>query len=172
MCLNMHGNWLMIFFSALLKCCQGVQNGITELSDGTLAFSLQEVQSNRSLNEARNSWRHGESTVQIEQSQLGCRELRSTKYISDGQCTSLKAVKELVCAGECVPTNLLPNWIGGGYWARRYVSDWRCMNEHVHTQRVRLWCRDGSTRMYKVTAVTSCKCKRYTRQHNKSDLKP
>lgn len=65
MCLNMHGNWLMIFFSALLKCCQGVQNGITELSDGTLAFSLQEVQSNRSLNEARNSWRHGESTVQI-----------------------------------------------------------------------------------------------------------
>lgn len=107
-----------------------------------------------------------------EQSQLGCRELRSTKYISDGQCTSLKAVNELVCAGECLPAHLLPNWIGGGYWARRDVSEWRCVNEHVRTQRVKLWCRDGSTRTYKIAAVTSCTCKRYTRQHNESELKP
>ena len=34
---------------------------------------------------------------------MGCRELRSTKYISDGQCTSVQPIKELVCAGECLP---------------------------------------------------------------------
>ncbi|XP_060798054.1 sclerostin domain-containing protein 1b [Neoarius graeffei] len=170
--LNMCGYWLMIFFCALLKSCQGVQNSATELLDGIAAPSLWETHTNGSVNEARSGRRRTESTVQIEQSQLGCRELRSTKYISDGQCTSLKAVKELVCAGECLPTHLLPNWIGGGYWARRDTSEWRCMNEHVRTQRVRLRCRDGSTRTYKVAAVTSCTCKRYTRQHNESKLKP
>ncbi|MCJ8746276.1 hypothetical protein PDJAM_G00140030 [Pangasius djambal] len=170
--LNMHGYWLMIVFCALLKSCQGVQNGATELSDGIATSSLQEPQSNGSVNKVRGGGRRTESTGQIEQSQLGCRELRSTKYISDGQCTSLKAVKELVCAGECLPTQLLPNWIGGGYWARRDAPEWRCVNEHTRTQRVRLWCQDGSTRTYKVTAVTSCTCKRYTRQHNVSELKP
>ncbi|XP_053468997.1 sclerostin domain-containing protein 1b [Ictalurus furcatus] len=169
--LNMHGYWLMIFSFALLKSCQGVQNGATELLDGAAASSLQETQASGSVNEARGNRRHAENTAKIEQSQLGCRELRSTKYISDGKCTSLKAVKELVCAGECLPAHLLPNWIGGGYWARRDASEWRCVNEHVRTQRVRLWCRDGSTRTYKVAAVTSCTCKRYTRQHNKSELK-
>lgn len=104
--------------------------------------------------------------------QVGCRELRSTKYISDGQCTSISPLKELVCAGECLPLPVLPNWIGGGYgtkyWSRRSSQEWRCVNDKTRTQRIQLQCQDGSTRTYKITVVTACKCKRYTRQHNES----
>ncbi|XP_009579162.1 PREDICTED: sclerostin domain-containing protein 1-like [Fulmarus glacialis] len=104
--------------------------------------------------------------------QVGCRELRSTKYISDGQCTSINPLKELVCAGECLPLPLLPNWIGGGYgtkyWSRRSSQEWRCVNDKTRTQRIQLQCQDGSIRTYKITVVTACKCKRYTRQHNES----
>lgn len=104
-----------------------------------------------------------------EQHQVGCRELRSTKYISDGQCTSVNPVKELVCAGECLPTHLLPNWIGGGhYWNRRDAQEWRCVTDRTRTQRIKLQCQDRSTRTYKITAVTSCTCKRYSRQLNDS----
>uniref|UniRef100_A0A3Q1IHT8 CTCK domain-containing protein n=1 Tax=Anabas testudineus TaxID=64144 RepID=A0A3Q1IHT8_ANATE len=111
-----------------------------------------------------------------DQSQVGCRELRSTKYISDGQCTSVNPIKELVCAGECLPTHLLPNWIGGGsyngrYWSRRDAQEWRCVIDRTRTQRIRLQCQDGSSRTYKITVVTSCKCKRYTRQQNDSGHK-
>ncbi|XP_001373915.2 sclerostin domain-containing protein 1 [Monodelphis domestica] len=104
--------------------------------------------------------------------QVGCRELRSTKYISDGQCTSISPLKELVCAGECLPLPVLPNWIGASfgtkYWSRRSSQEWRCVNDKTRTQRIQLQCQDGSTRTYKITVVTACKCKRYTRQHNES----
>lgn len=107
-----------------------------------------------------------------QRTQVGCRELRSTKYISDGQCTSINPIKELVCAGECLPAQMLPNWIGGSYgrkfWSRRNSQDWRCVNDKTRTQRIQLQCQDGSTRTYKITVVTSCKCKRYSRQHNES----
>ncbi|XP_064841530.1 sclerostin domain-containing protein 1-like [Oncorhynchus masou masou] len=108
------------------------------------------------------------------QSQVGCRELRSTKYISDGQCTSLNPVKELVCAGECLPSHLLPNWIGSGpgytgkFWSRREAQEWRCVIDRTRTQRISLQCQDGRSRTYKITVVTSCKCKRYSRQNNDS----
>ena len=109
----------------------------------------------------------------LEQNQVGCRELRSTKYISDGQCTSLNPVKELVCAGECLPAHLLPNWIGsshtGRYWSRREAQEWRCVIDRTRTQRIRLQCQDGSSRTYRITVVTSCKCKRYTRLQNQSE---
>uniref|UniRef100_A0A8C6V0X5 Sclerostin domain containing 1b n=1 Tax=Neogobius melanostomus TaxID=47308 RepID=A0A8C6V0X5_9GOBI len=108
-----------------------------------------------------------------DQSQVGCRELRSTKYISDGQCTSINPIKELVCAGECLPSHLLPNWIGSAshssrYWSRRDTVEWRCVIDRTRTQRIRLQCEDGSSRTYKITVVTSCKCKRYSRQQNDS----
>ena len=107
---------------------------------------------------------------------MGCRELRSTKYISDGQCTSVNPIKELVCAGECLPAHLLPNWIGSGgytgrYWSRRDAQEWRCVIDKTMTQRIQLQCQDGSTRTYKITVVTSCKCKRYSRQQNDSGHK-
>ncbi|XP_078124618.1 sclerostin domain-containing protein 1-like [Sander vitreus] len=109
-----------------------------------------------------------------EQSQVGCRELRSTKYISDGQCTSVNPIKELVCAGECLPSHLLPNWIGaytGRHWSRRDSQEWRCVIDRTRSQRIQLQCQDGSSRTYKITVVTSCKCKRYSRQQNDSGHK-
>uniref|UniRef100_A0A3B3D133 Sclerostin domain-containing protein 1 n=1 Tax=Oryzias melastigma TaxID=30732 RepID=A0A3B3D133_ORYME len=111
--------------------------------------------------------------LSAEQSQVGCRELRSTKYISDGHCTSINPIKELVCAGECLPAQMFENWIGGArgrrYWARRSGNhDWRCVNDKTRTQRIQLQCQDGTSRTYKITVVTSCRCKRYSRQHNES----
>lgn len=111
-----------------------------------------------------------------DQRQMGCRDLRSTKYISDGQCTSINPIKELICAGECLPAHLLPNWISaGGYtsrhWGRRNGQEWRCIIDRTRTQRVWLQCEDGSSRTYKITVVTSCKCKRFSRAQNDSGHK-
>ncbi|KAF7642588.1 hypothetical protein LDENG_00255340, partial [Lucifuga dentata] len=138
----------------------------------------EEEPANDASNQARNGGRRLGDSVRNgpEQSQVGCRELRSTKYISDGQCTSVNPIKELVCAGECLPAHLLPNWIGGGgytgrYWSRRDAQEWRCVIDRTRTQRIRLECQDGSTRTYKITVVTSCKCKRYSRQQNDSGHK-
>ncbi|XP_010871494.1 sclerostin domain-containing protein 1 [Esox lucius] len=163
----------------LMKSCQAVMNGATETLNAHLTSpDVDKPSSNVSMNQARNGGRLLSSDALREpgqtQSQVGCRELRSTKYISDGQCTSLNPVKELVCAGECLPTHLLPNWIGSGpgytgkYWSRREAPEWRCVVDRTRTQRIRLQCQDGSSRTYKITVVTSCKCKRYTRQHNDS----
>lgn len=71
---------------------------------------------------------------------------------------------------------MLQNWIGGAYgrkfWSRRNSNqDWRCVNDKTRTQRIQLQCQDGSTRTYKITVVTSCKCKRFSRQHNESGNK-
>ncbi|XP_015277070.1 PREDICTED: sclerostin domain-containing protein 1 [Gekko japonicus] len=156
----------------LLKSCLAFKNDATEILYSQVAKAIPAIpSSNSTLNQARNGGRHAgfdrNSRVQV-----GCRELRSTKYISDGQCTSINPLKELVCAGECLPLPVLPNWIGGGYgtkyWSRRSSQEWRCVNDKTRTQRIQLQCQDGSTRTYKVTVVTACKCKRYTRQHNES----
>ena len=97
---------------------------------------------------------------------MTCNELRSTRFITDGLCRSAKAVRELVCSGQCRP----PNAIGGKWW-RSSASDYRCVPAHARTQRVQLHCPNGQTRTYKIRAVTSCKCKRYTRNHNQTDAK-
>ncbi|KPP72032.1 Sclerostin domain-containing protein 1 precursor-like, partial [Scleropages formosus] len=153
-------------------------NDATEMLYTHVVGAVQEAPSNASLNRARNGGRNlGSSAAheRRERSQVGCRELRSTKYISDGQCTSVNPIKELVCAGECLPAQMLPNWIGGGYgrkyWSRRNAQEWRCVNDKTRTQRIQLQCQNGSTRTYKITVVTSCKCKRYSRQHNESGHK-
>uniref|UniRef100_A0A3Q0R1M8 Sclerostin domain-containing protein 1 n=1 Tax=Amphilophus citrinellus TaxID=61819 RepID=A0A3Q0R1M8_AMPCI len=121
------------------------------------------------------SLEEGRPMSPLQASQVSCRELRSTKYISDGQCTSVNPIKELVCAGECLPAHLMPNWIGGTntgrYWSRRDAQEWRCVIDRTRSQRIQLQCHDGSTRTYKITVVTSCKCKRYNRQQNNSELK-
>ncbi|XP_062842195.1 sclerostin domain-containing protein 1b [Trichomycterus rosablanca] len=171
MVLKTRGYRLLFYLCVLMKSCCGLQNGATEHVAIIHTSTVQETLSNVSLNRARSGSRRSETTTLPVNTPLGCRELRSTKYISDGHCTSVKAVKELVCAGECVPAHLLPNWIGGGYWARRDAPEWRCVNESTRTQRVKLRCKDGSTRTYKVAVVTSCTCKRYTRQNNESALK-
>uniref|UniRef100_A0A8C5S385 Sclerostin domain-containing protein 1 n=1 Tax=Laticauda laticaudata TaxID=8630 RepID=A0A8C5S385_LATLA len=156
---------------ALLKSCVTFKNDATEVIYTHVVKTVPAGSHNNTMNQARHGGRH----VGFDQSsrvQVGCRELRSTKYISDGQCTSINPLKELVCAGECLPLPVLPNWIGGGYgskyWSRRSSQEWRCVNDKTRTQRIQLQCQDGSTRTYKVTVVTACKCKRYTRQHNES----
>ncbi|KAJ7987606.1 hypothetical protein DPEC_G00328220, partial [Dallia pectoralis] len=115
--------------------------------------------------------RSSANTGSYSASELSCRELRSTRYITDGSCRSAKPVKELVCSGQCMPAHLLPNSIGRGKWWRSSSSNYRCIPAHSRTQRVRLQCTGGSSRTYKIRAVTSCKCKRYTRHHNQSKVK-
>lgn len=104
-------------------------------------------------------------------SELSCRELRSTRYVTDGSCRSIKPVKELVCSGQCLPAHLMPNSILRGKWWRSSSSDYRCIPAHSRTQRIQLQCPNGPNRTYKIRVVTSCKCKRYTRHHNQSDVK-
>ncbi|XP_020357459.1 sclerostin domain-containing protein 1 [Oncorhynchus kisutch] len=169
----------LALFCLLIRSCQAVKNGATETLNAQLISTVQDTpSSNVSMNQARNGGRRLTSDARKEQgqaqNQVGCRELRSTKYISDGQCTSLNPVKELVCAGECLPSHLLPNWIGSGpgytgkFWSRREAQEWRCVIDRTRTQRIRLQCQNGSSRTYKITVVTSCKCKRYSRQNNDS----
>ncbi|XP_006803447.1 sclerostin domain-containing protein 1-like [Neolamprologus brichardi] len=158
----------------LLSVSSAVENNATESVSPQLVLETQEPPTDEDTNQARNRGRRPSDALHDgpDQSQVGCRELRSTKYISDGQCTSVNPIKELVCAGECLPAQLLPNWIGrthtGRYWSRRDAQEWRCVIDRTRTQRIQLQCHDGSTRTYKITVVTSCKCKRYTRQQNDS----
>ncbi|XP_068426625.1 sclerostin domain-containing protein 1a isoform X1 [Clinocottus analis] len=169
----------LVVLCILLRSCQGFRNDATEMLFSRVTAPVPpEVQSNVTLNRARTGGRAaaGGAPNRGERSQIGCRELRSTKYISDGHCTSINPIKELVCAGECLPAQMLQNWIGGSYgrklWGRRGGGqDWRCVNDKTRTQRIQLQCQDGSARTYKITVVTSCKCKRYSRQHNESDNK-
>ncbi|XP_043545759.1 sclerostin domain-containing protein 1a [Chiloscyllium plagiosum] len=164
-----------IFF----KCCFAFDKGIEQTkNDATEIFYNRKVlqhdsPSNLTLNQARNGGRQPNPSdlSRNDRSQVGCRELRSTKYISDGLCTSINPVKELVCAGECLPVPVLPNWIGGygrKYWSRRNAQEWRCVTDKTRTERIQLQCQNGGTRTYKITVVISCKCKRYTRRHNES----
>uniref|UniRef100_A0A4W5Q3X6 Sclerostin n=1 Tax=Hucho hucho TaxID=62062 RepID=A0A4W5Q3X6_9TELE len=115
--------------------------------------------------------RSSANTDSYSASELSCRELRSTRYITDGSCRSAKPVKELVCSGQCMPAHLLPNSIVRGKWWRSSASDYRCIPAHSRTQRVQLQCPNGNYRTYKIRVVTSCKCKRYSRHHNQSEAK-
>lgn len=105
-------------------------------------------------------------------SEYSCRELRFTRYVTDGPCRSAKPVTELVCSGQCGPARLLPNAIGRGKWWRPSGPDFRCIPDRYRAQRVQLLCPgDAAPRARKVRLVASCKCKRLTRFHNQSELK-
>ncbi|CAN9504173.1 unnamed protein product [Ophioblennius macclurei] len=176
--------FLLVLLLLLGRRTAAVHNNATESISPQPDITLQEQGDVRlplggedQANQARNGGRRLPEAAATrngpDQSHVGCRELRSTKHISDGQCISVDPIKELVCAGECLPNHLLPNWIGGGgyggrYWSRRDAQEWRCVIDRTRTQRIRLQCHDGSSRTYKITVVTSCKCKRYNRQHNDS----
>ncbi|ELU02140.1 hypothetical protein CAPTEDRAFT_109141 [Capitella teleta] len=101
--------------------------------------------------------------------QVGCKELRSKRYISDGFCTSVKPVTEVVCTGHCLPIRNLP-WYAEfiKVWARTKILEWRCVDDVIRRKRVRLLCENGESRSYKIKVVRSCKCKRFMRQQNES----
>ncbi|XP_005429662.1 sclerostin [Geospiza fortis] len=61
--------------------------------------------------------------------------------------------------------------LGRGKWWRQNALDFRCIPAHSRTQRVLMACPQQETRTYKFRAATSCKCKRYPRYHNQSELK-
>ncbi|TKS89406.1 Sclerostin Precursor [Collichthys lucidus] len=126
--------------------------------------------SNSMNNRPKNGGRTA-NTVTYSASELSCRELRSTRYITDGSCRSAKPVKELVCSGQCMPAHLMPNSIARGKWWRSNASDYRCIPAHSRTRRVQLQCPNGNTRTYKIRVVTSCKCKRFRPHHNQSEAK-
>ncbi|KAK6473077.1 sclerostin [Huso huso] len=124
------------------------------------------------MNRAKHGGRMASSNTEAySASDLSCRELCSTRYITDGLCRSSKPVKELVCSGQCVPSHLVPNSIIRGKWWQHNSSDYRCVPAHSRTQRVQLECPNNENRTYKIRVVTSCKCKRYTRHHNQSEFK-
>ncbi|XP_068118226.1 sclerostin [Hyperolius riggenbachi] len=127
---------------------------------------------NYTLNQAKHGGRFlPEATDPTDPSELACRELHSMEYITEGQCRSMKMVKELVCAGQCIPFHLLPNSIGRGKWWHQSSREYRCVPAHSHMQRIQLLCPDNEVRTYKRRIVTSCRCKRYSRFHNQSVLK-
>ncbi|XP_061666521.1 sclerostin [Syngnathoides biaculeatus] len=127
---------------------------------------------NNNNNRAKTGGRTSNS-VSYSASELSCRELRSTRYITDGSCRSAKPVKELLCSGQCLPSHLMPNSIGRGKWWRSGGGSWdyRCIPAHTRSRRVQLHCPTGSTRTYKIRVVTSCKCKRFRPHHNQSEAK-
>ncbi|XP_028844498.1 sclerostin [Denticeps clupeoides] len=125
---------------------------------------------NGTLNRPKHGGRSGDAPGYAA-SELSCRELRSTRYVTDGSCRSAKPVKELVCSGQCLPAHLMPNSILRGKWWRSSTSDYRCVPAHARSRRLQLRCPDGGSRTYKIRVVTSCKCKRYSRHHNQSHAK-
>lgn len=100
--------------------------------------------------------------------QIGCKELRSKKYISDGYCTSVKPITEVVCAGMCLPIADLPFYVEmvqrKSY--RNAVAQWKCVNDYVGKERIHLVCNDGTKRSYKVPVVRSCRCRKSRKMHN------
>ncbi|XP_004074143.1 sclerostin domain-containing protein 1-like [Oryzias latipes] len=169
---------LLVLLVRLRGSASAFPNNATDSAHPLTVHDSREQTDAEDMNRPRSGGRRLVQTVPKgpDQHQVGCRELRSTKYISDGQCTSANPIKELVCAGECLPTHLLPNWIAGSShngrsWSRQDVQEWRCVTDRTRTQRVRLECQDGSSRTYKIAVVTSCKCKRYSRQQNESGRK-
>ncbi|XP_008295629.1 sclerostin [Stegastes partitus] len=143
------------------------QEAIPQASSGNSSSSSG---SNTQNNRAKNGGRAA-NTVTYSASELSCRELRSTRFITDGSCRSAKPVRELVCSGQCLPAHLMPNSIVRGKWWRSSASDYRCIPAHSRTRRVQLQCPNGNTRTYKIRVVTSCKCKRFRPHHNQSVAK-
>lgn len=114
------------------------------------------------------------STQWPDEPQLGCKELRAKRFISDGFCTSLKALKEVVCAGQCMPIKEInmPWWAEfTKYWAKPKFMEWRCVEAVTKLKKVQLMCENGETRTYKIRVVKSCRCKSYNRGTNESDIK-
>ncbi|XP_048871206.1 sclerostin [Brienomyrus brachyistius] len=162
--------------STVVRGWKALKNDATEIIPEYNEDAQQPLQGGRLTNDTINRPKHGGSrssanAPSIDVSELSCRELRSTRYITDGSCRSEKPVKELLCSGQCVPSHLLPNSILRSKWWRGSTPEYRCVPAHSRTQRVQLQCPQGRQRSYKIRVVTSCKCKRYTRHHNQSEAK-
>ncbi|CAJ1081474.1 sclerostin [Xyrichtys novacula] len=146
------------------------REAIVQANNGGNNINNNSNSNSNSMNNRPNSNR-GPNSFPYSASELSCRELRSTRYITDGSCRSAKPVKELLCSGQCMPSHLMPNSIARGKWWRNNASEYRCIPAHSRTRRVQLHCPNGNTRTYKIRVVTSCKCKRFRPHHNQSMAK-
>ncbi|XP_030077377.1 sclerostin [Microcaecilia unicolor] len=158
----------------LLEGWQALKNDATEVIPELAANARppEEPAHNNTMNRAKYGGRYQpRSPDPKEASDFRCREQHFTRYVTDGPCRSTKPMKELVCSGQCVPAYLLPNSIGRGKWWRQSATDYRCVPAHSRAQRIQLVCPGEANRTYKYPVVTSCRCKRYTRSHNQSQLK-
>ena len=92
---------------------------------------------------------------------MGCHEITSRRYVSDGFCTSLRPVTERVCAGYCLPVSALP-WYSEyvSVWASSSLMNWRCVEQRRRrrTRLVSLRCDSGRTRRYQLRVVAGCRC--------------
>jgi len=98
---------------------------------------------------------------------LECRGLRSKRYLSDGFCQTLRPVSEVLCSGSCVLDDheaLRPSVVSS--WGRATggrAVEWRCVDDEVRHRRVRLYCENGSDRLYRIRVVLSCACQLHQR---------
>ncbi|NWJ06363.1 SOST protein, partial [Crypturellus undulatus] len=179
----MQVSWALCSVGVLMQvACQSVEGWqmfkndateiIPEITENTEAPMEQTYSDNNTMNQAKHGGRHiQQSPDPNDAADFSCREVRTTRYVTEGPCRSVKPVKELLCSGQCVPSHLLPNSIGRGKWWRPGAPEYRCVPAHARTQRVLMACPERETRTHKFRAVTACKCKRYTRYHNQSELK-
>nr|XP_057921846.1 sclerostin [Doryrhamphus excisus] len=169
---------LLLALVLLLRGCCSTSDGGGVSNNGTEHIAeyrtRQHATHNNTMNNSNNRAKTGgrtSNTVAYSASELSCRELRSSRYITDGSCRSAKPMKELLCSGQCLPSHLMPNSISRGKWWRGGTSDYRCIPAHSRTRRMQLHCPNGNTRTYKIRVVTACKCKRFRPHHNQSEAK-
>lgn len=84
----------------------------------------------------------------------------------------MKPIKEVVCAGNCLPIRQLP-WFAEfvKYWSRKKLREFQCEEDVVKRKKVTLLCKDGGVRKYRIKVVKSCKCKRTVEDHNRTKTK-
>ncbi|XP_059139460.1 sclerostin domain-containing protein 1-like [Physella acuta] len=119
----------------------------------------------------KNNSKTGKKTASpwTEDIQVGCRELRARRYISDGFCTSETPILEVVCTGNCLPIKELE-------WYAEFIKtigtqklqNFNCVDDVVTKKKVKLLCQDGSLREYRIKVVKSCKCKKIKNIHNRT----
>ncbi|KAL8602614.1 hypothetical protein ACOMHN_054962 [Nucella lapillus] len=102
--------------------------------------------------------------------QVGCRELWAKRYISDGFCTSVKPLQEVVCAGHCLPIRDLP-WYAEfvALWTKSRLKQWQCVESVVRQKAVNLLCRNGEYRTYRIKVVKACKCEQIEPKRNRTE---
>uniref|UniRef100_A0A2S2NIN8 Sclerostin domain-containing protein 1 n=1 Tax=Schizaphis graminum TaxID=13262 RepID=A0A2S2NIN8_SCHGA len=97
-------------------------------------------------------------------SEMNC-NLRSSKYITDGQCVSTKPVVEVVCADRClVAANSLSQRHRSSILDNQQVEALQCTDGDVKMVRVQLKCRDGNMFNHVIKVVSSCQCKLHPKQ--------
>ncbi|EDO37569.1 predicted protein [Nematostella vectensis] len=97
---------------------------------------------------------------------LGCVGIRIKRYVSNGFCTSNRAIKDMICEGRCLPMDELPFFPDYSKVLSATKREWRCVPDRKRRRNVNVTCNDGTKRKYRILVVRSCKCKRYTRKQN------